>query len=214
VSSSELTNYEAMCRAIDVVHSVDEAKDIRDKAIALQAYAREANNFDAERKCREIRIRAERKVGELLRNTSRNTGTAGLGRPPLGPRGDRGPKDETPTLASYGLTYDQSSRFQRLAEVPADIFERELKTQCEPSAASIVAAHDGPNPMPDPATMFSSASLWLAGTLRDFEKDGWLSRDPASVMDEPMTKYMREDILRLAPLVAAWLGQITEFAHV
>lgn len=43
-----LVRYDAMCRAIDAAHKVDEVKDIRDKAIALEHYARQAQNTDAQ----------------------------------------------------------------------------------------------------------------------------------------------------------------------
>jgi hypothetical protein len=45
--------YDAMCVAIEAAHSVDEVKDIRDRAVALKAYAHQA----------EIRVRAERRCG-------------------------------------------------------------------------------------------------------------------------------------------------------
>ena len=44
-------------------------KEIRDKARALEVYAAQALNRDAERKAAEIRVRAERKTGELLKQT-------------------------------------------------------------------------------------------------------------------------------------------------
>lgn len=55
-----IARYDAMCRAIAEAHAVDEVKDLRDKAAALQAYARMADNREAETRCAEIRIRAER----------------------------------------------------------------------------------------------------------------------------------------------------------
>jgi hypothetical protein len=55
---AELVRYDAMCRAIAETHAIDEVKDIRDKAMALEAYARQAKNFEAEDRCKEIRIRA------------------------------------------------------------------------------------------------------------------------------------------------------------
>jgi hypothetical protein len=56
----------AMCRAIEVAHSLDEIMPIRDLAAQLAAAAKIAKNYEAERKCREIRVRAERKAGQLL----------------------------------------------------------------------------------------------------------------------------------------------------
>lgn len=55
-----------MCRAIAECHSVDEVKDLHDKARALEIYAKQAMNVEAERKATEIRLRAERRAGELM----------------------------------------------------------------------------------------------------------------------------------------------------
>jgi len=41
-------------------------KDIRDKAEALRAYAKKANNREAEVQFADIKLQAERKCGELL----------------------------------------------------------------------------------------------------------------------------------------------------
>jgi hypothetical protein len=54
-----------MCRAIDAAYEVDEVKDIRDKALAWEVYSQQAGNTEAERRACEIRLRAERKAGEL-----------------------------------------------------------------------------------------------------------------------------------------------------
>jgi hypothetical protein len=56
-----------VCHAIDAAHSIDEVKEIRNQAVALEHYARQAQNTDAEREAAEIRMRAERKAGQLLR---------------------------------------------------------------------------------------------------------------------------------------------------
>lgn len=46
---------------------------IQARAMAIEAYARQAQNTDAERKACEIRLRAERRTGELLRDLPRAT---------------------------------------------------------------------------------------------------------------------------------------------
>jgi hypothetical protein len=65
-----------MCRAIGAAYEVDEVKDIRDKAIALETYARQAKNVEAERQACEIRLRAERKVGQLLKQLAERAASA------------------------------------------------------------------------------------------------------------------------------------------
>jgi hypothetical protein len=71
---SSLARYDAMCRAIEAAYKVDEVKDIRDQAIALEVYARQAHNTEAERKACEIRLRAERKAGPLSKELERSPG--------------------------------------------------------------------------------------------------------------------------------------------
>lgn len=70
-SAPGLAIYERMCSAIAECVRVDEAKDIRDKALALEAYYRQARNLDAEREAANVRLRAERRVGELLKELAR-----------------------------------------------------------------------------------------------------------------------------------------------
>jgi hypothetical protein len=71
-TSTELVRYDAMCRAIDAAYEVDEVKDIRDEAVALEIYARQAHNVEAERRACEIRLRAERKAGALSTKLQRS----------------------------------------------------------------------------------------------------------------------------------------------
>ena len=106
--------------------SVDEVKDIRDKAIAMAAYARQAKNRDLEADAVEIRLRAERRAGELLTEMEKNQGavagkTGCKGRPVL---------DSKPKLADFGVSKTQSSRWQALASIPQDKFASVVADAC------------------------------------------------------------------------------------
>lgn len=194
MSGTALVRYDAMCTAIAAAYAVDEVKDIRDKACAIETYARQAKNIEAERQACEIRLRAERKCGELLRERDKARG----GRP-----------SETPTapggvspLSDLGITHNQSSQWQKLAAVPPDLFEQQLQGE-RPTTNGIIAAHA----QPEPKDKVGPAALWLWGRLRDFERDGLLDLDPNDVV-EGMLGHMQTTTKELAPRVAAWLGRL------
>jgi hypothetical protein len=65
-----------MCSAIAAALEVDEVKEIRDKARAIEVYARQAPNTEAETKACEIQLRAERRCGQLLRDREMAKGVA------------------------------------------------------------------------------------------------------------------------------------------
>jgi hypothetical protein len=65
--SVSLVRYDAMCTAIAAAYEVDEAKDLRYKARAIEVYTRRAQNTEAERQACEIRLRAERRAGQFPR---------------------------------------------------------------------------------------------------------------------------------------------------
>ena len=102
----------ALAKAVNL----DEAKEIRDKAEALRIYAKQAGEAaEMERQCAEIRLRAERRIGELL------AGTVRAGNPQLS-------HDATIGLRKLGITRSQSSRWQTAATLPAADFERYVST--------------------------------------------------------------------------------------
>src|ERR1700730_17201030 len=138
--SRELIKYNAMCTAIEAACAIDEVKDIRDKSIALEKYAHQAKNTEAERQCREIRIRAERKAGELTGKMEK----ASPGPPKKGydaAGGVTSPKEKT--LAGLGVTRQEASEWERLSKVPKDKFEKEIKMPL-PSARKIANGNRNP----------------------------------------------------------------------
>src|ERR1039458_9380580 len=111
-----LVRYDAMCTAIAECYSADEAKAIRSKARAIEVYAAQARNTELERKACEIRLRAERRAGQLLREMKQTGDRDAGGRGKIASRGATQLKD-------LGITRDQSSQWQALAAVPAEAFE-------------------------------------------------------------------------------------------
>ena len=100
--------------------SIEEVNELRARAEAVRVYTRQAElGKEAENAAAEIRLRAERRVGELLREMPRNVG----GRPTETCRDDR-----QVSLGQLGVSRDESSAFQRMAAIPENDFEGRLTT--------------------------------------------------------------------------------------
>lgn len=91
-------------------------KDIRDKAEAMAAYVRQAKDQELILLATEIKVRAERKAGEMLTQTRINGERAGSG-------GSLRKESPAATLSDIGVSKDQSARWQALAAMPAEHFE-------------------------------------------------------------------------------------------
>jgi hypothetical protein len=195
---TQLVRYDAMCRAIAEAHAVDEVKDIRDKARAIEMYARQAQNTEAERKACEIRLRAERKCGELMAAQFDRTG-----------RGRPEKVSDDRTLSEVGISRNQSSEWQRLAAIPAERFEADLADPMwRPTTAGLLERQDARERGPFPEPQGDEDALWLWGALIDVKERGLLARDQRELMATPMHDHMRATLYELAPRIAAWLEGI------
>lgn len=126
---TELIKYEAACRALAACKSFDEVKSWVDKAAAMKAYSRMAKDKTMEVDAAEIRIRAERRLGQML---SEQKAGDGLAKPGVKPTTNSvADNDRIPKLSEVGITKDLSSRAQRLAAVPEQTFEAELAAKRE-----------------------------------------------------------------------------------
>lgn len=73
--------YETACRALAEARTIDEVKDLADRAEAMRIYNRQAKNKDLEADAAEIRERAERRLGEMIIE-GKASGQIAEGRPP------------------------------------------------------------------------------------------------------------------------------------
>ena len=124
----------AQCR------TVDEAKQIRDKAEAMRVYLRtQKQSLIGQNDMAEIKLRAERRLGELLadqkaKGDRRSTG----GRPPK--NRSHAATDSAPTLKDLGIEKTAASRWQELAKIPAPAFEGYVKEQRATAQGEITSA--------------------------------------------------------------------------
>jgi N6-adenosine-specific RNA methylase IME4 len=116
----ELTRYDAACRALAEARTVDEAKDIRDKSIAMATYARQAKNRELEADAVEIRLRATRRLDQLRQVQKESVGLNPGGRPV------KTGVLETPvlpTLASEGIDKNLAKQGRTLGALSDPKFE-------------------------------------------------------------------------------------------
>jgi hypothetical protein len=187
-----------MVAAIDQCYRVDEVKDLRDQAMALEHYARQAQNVEAERKAIEVRIRAERRAGELLKETER--GNAG--------RPEKNSVHAEPNFSQYqeskreaNISDTQAKRWQKLAEIPHVDFERKLHDPLtKPTTTGLLHKNGEARQAPDDA-------LWLWGQLRDFERKSCFEGDINYVVSQ-MSHALQSDVRRIVPQLMEWLGEL------
>jgi hypothetical protein len=138
--AGHLVRYESARKALREARNIDEVKDIRDKTQALAAYARQAKDTEMSRWVSEIKIRAERRCGELLKETAKN-----------GERVNRKTANNvtknnqvtscnlTQKLDNYGIGKGESHRYQKIAAIPEPLFEEALQKSAEKSGVPTTA---------------------------------------------------------------------------
>jgi len=124
--------YEAAKSALAKAARIDEVKDIHDRAVALKAYAAQAKDSTMIDSATEIRMRAERRAGEMLRIMAEN-GERDRG------YGDRksGTQDRLPKLRDLGVAKWQSMHWQNLAKLDDIAFEEKIARAKKDAVASI-----------------------------------------------------------------------------
>jgi len=126
-------------RAIAQAGSVDEVKELRDKAAAVRAYAQKARlGKHLVIEAAAVRIRAERRLGQMLGETE--LADSAPGNQYTDPA--QHPASAAVLLDDLGITKNESSRSQRIAQLPDDSFEQYLagcvETGREPTFAGLL----------------------------------------------------------------------------
>jgi N6-adenosine-specific RNA methylase IME4 len=134
--TTALIRYEQACRVLAELRTVDAAKDLRDQAEAMRCYARQAKNRELETDAAEIRLRAERRIGEMIAQQKATVGLAKGGQPYQKTTGiPENPVARSGTLADNGIDKNLAHRARKLAAVPEAKFEARLASWREETQA-------------------------------------------------------------------------------
>jgi N6-adenosine-specific RNA methylase IME4 len=162
-------------RALAQANTVDEVKELRDRAAAVRAYVQKARlGKHLVIEAAAVRIRAERRLGQMLTETELAKSAPG--------NQYTTPSDAQPTeavlLKDLGITKNESSRSQRVAELSDESFEQYLakcvQTEREPTFAGLLRLLE-PQSRPSPPN-------------NDFGQSA-ANSDAATVLQIPESEY-------------------------
>ncbi len=198
-AESPLARLELACRLLAEARSLDEVKVVVDLAEAARVYARQAQlGLDAQNNAAEVRLRAERRAGELLAEMQKNAG----GRPPVQATSGVGveenplpavtgfPQTQPPPLRldELHITRRQSSQWQQIAAMPEPVFEAHISTTrlrrkelTTASALKLARQHRGPRssspaPIPIQDQLDPGGRFDVADVAASPWPDGWVLR--------------------------------------
>lgn len=121
-----VTKLDRATLALSECKSAMEAKQIADVAEMARVYLERTNaSVETVNRATEVRLLAERQMGEFLKAMPKNQGTVLSGRDEFGGTKSEPPKD-VPTLREIGITKKQSSQAQKLADIPKEEFEERV----------------------------------------------------------------------------------------
>jgi predicted RNA methylase len=115
--STPLAKIRDLAAALAVCRNVDDVREIRNQAKAIETYIRARGLGVAQlADAAEVTLRAERRLGELCAALPKHPGN----------RAGADKKSAPPRLEDHGITQKQSSRWQQLARIDPNIFESAL----------------------------------------------------------------------------------------
>jgi hypothetical protein len=162
-------SYVAARTALAECQSVDECKDWADKAAALAAYAKQAEDIELEQMAARIRARAMRRAGELLKQFQNERARTDLA---------EGAHLQTQAKAASeaGFSEWQAKNAVRIANIPQDDFDRQVEGNSPPTITTLADQGKQPRLRPDdylkgrdPAAY--NKALHFIGAMREYAKE-------------------------------------------
>jgi hypothetical protein len=125
MESPKLVRYDKAASALAECKTVDEVKDIRDQAVAMAAYARMAKDHQLLEDAAEIRLRAERRLGQMMEQQRDTVGMEKGGGDTTEHRVSPKPGAK-PTLRRAGIDKALADRARKAAAVTDEDFEERV----------------------------------------------------------------------------------------
>lgn len=168
-----LTNYDRMKQEIANCDRIDDVKEWENKAKAMAEYNKQSKDKFAEAACKRIRLRAVRRVGELLEQIESEKGKHGSHGNSKGvnietTRAGSFKNSRTATAKAAGLTPKEAYRATNLARIPIAKFEEEISKSKPPAVdalASLGVKHKPRKPEEQPKPRFTPDDRDIANDL-------------------------------------------------
>jgi hypothetical protein len=127
-SGAPLPILEVAKRALADAKTVEEVKSIRDKALGLATYAKQASNRQLEAEATAIRREAERRLGQMMQQQKETIGLNKGGRPKTGILANP-VSDQPPTLAEAGISKNLAQKARSAAAMSDEEFQAEVDAE-------------------------------------------------------------------------------------
>jgi protein gp37 len=169
MSDTQLARIGEIEQRLAAARTIDELKDIRDKAEAVRVYVKQTHekNLALINHAAEVKLRAERRLGEMLEELPKHP----AGRP-AAIANTLLAIAKPPTLAQMGISDMESSRWQAIARVPEARFEGYIGVQkqqgIEITTADVLRMAPRRQPVLSPPIV--TLSRWHAMSARERER--------------------------------------------
>jgi hypothetical protein len=218
VTASPLARYDAACKAVAAAATVDEVRDISALADAQRAYAKQAKNRQMEVQAAEIRIRAERRLGELMAEQAATIGLAKGAAEAGTNRGTTRVENKPASLAEAGIDKNLAHRARTYAAVPEEKFEKMLAAKRERDNRAVTldpdfqaeaeAAARDIEIERDERIAMAGADHLVKENEKLTQQVATLSKRVASLIDENRSLQYREKLWKERAVSAGWKARV------